>query len=177
MPPSHSSISPAIRRFRATTLTALALAASLSVIAGCESDGTEKDEDEVLMPPEVGTNVREWQDRQVTKADAAYFIFYRHEWQNVDDTATLSEFGFNHARRVAERAVAFDYPVIIEPEPGQPELDQRRVDYMIEFLTDRNVPQARRRVVVAVPREIPRDADEFPNPGTRAGAGMGSGKK
>ena len=120
------------------------------------------------MPPEAGVNVREWQARQIAKADAAFFIVFRHEWANGDDTATLSEFGFDHARRVADKAMALDYPIVIEPEPGQPELDQRRVDYMVEFLTDRNVPQARRRVIVAIPNERAGDAEDFPVAGNRA---------
>jgi len=167
--PSMNSFRTQARR-RGAMLTALALSASLGVIAGCES-GPEDDKDKIMMPPEVGVNVREWQARQIAKADAAFFIIYRHEWQNSEDVAVLSEFGFSHARRVAERAMVFDYPIIIEPEPGQPELDQRRVEHMVEFLSDRNVPLARRRVIVAVPREIPRDADEFPIPSGNGGAG------
>lgn len=161
MPSSHYSNIPA-RGLRALTLAGFACVASLGLLVGCESDGTEDDKDEILMPPEVGVNVREWQARQIAKADASYFIIYKHEWSNGDDTAALSEFGYRHARRVAERAMVLDYPIVIEPEPDQPDLDQRRVDYMVEFLTDRNVPQARRRVIVAVPRERDHDAEDFP---------------
>jgi hypothetical protein len=88
-------------------------------------------------------------DTQETNAEAADFILYDHEF--VGDTAKLTPKGEEHLVQIALRLDHVPFPVVVEqsPEGRYPQLDVKRRQAVIHYLSKLGLENFENRVVVA----------------------------
>lgn len=127
-------------------LAGLVTAAMLLGAAGLGCDAQERANDETLLAPPPGQQVRKWQERQIAKADADAFIIYLYEWQN--EGTMLGPFGRRHMSEIVEHVPYWPYPVVIEADLDDPQLNADRRDAVIAYLFEQGVPSPEERVVV-----------------------------
>jgi hypothetical protein len=97
----------------------------------------------------LGSVVRAHYHTMQANAEAADFIFHRHEF--VGNTAELAPRGKDHIAEVAARMRSAPFPVIIErtENNADPELDAFRRDLVAQILTDFGNPDAQQRTIVS----------------------------
>jgi uncharacterized membrane protein YgcG len=97
----------------------------------------------------LGSTVRAHYQVMETNAEAADFIFHRHDF--VGDTAQLTPDGRDKVLEIAARMKSAPFPVLIERSEtnADPELDQLRRNLIAHVLTEFGSPDAERRTVVA----------------------------
>jgi len=86
---------------------------------------------------------------QQTNAEAADFIFYRHEFVGL--TNQLTPGAIRHLEQVALRLEHVPFPVVIEESEhnARPELDDARRRLIVEQLARLGVPDADGRVIIS----------------------------
>lgn len=97
----------------------------------------------------LGSTVRAHYQVMETNAEAADFIFHRHDF--VGETAELTPDGKDKVLEIAARMRSTPFPVIIERSENNsdPELDAIRRTLIARILTDMGNPDANQRTVVA----------------------------
>ena len=121
-----------------------------------------------------------WETQQ-TNAEAADFLFFRHEFRA--KTAELAPGTKRHLESVALRLEHVPFPVVIEQSKHDryPKLDRKRRQIIVEHLTRMGVADAEDRVIIApafLPGYSANEAAQsyystFDNAGYGAGAGGG----
>ncbi|MFG0297282.1 MAG: hypothetical protein ACF8PG_15350 [Maioricimonas sp. JB045] len=99
----------------------------------------------------LGSTVRAHYQVMETNAEAADFIFHRHDF--VGATAELTPDGKDKVLEIAARMRSAPFPVLIERSENNsdPELDAIRRTLIARILTDMGNPDANQRTVVATP--------------------------
>ncbi len=114
-----------------------------------------------LHPKPLGTLVDPAFQKQEENAEASDFVIPQHEWNG--ETASMNDRGLEHLKRIAERAPAVPFPILVEPsnmavDPntthqyavnGNAALDQERRQAVARALTGMGVGEAEQRVFVA----------------------------
>lgn len=97
----------------------------------------------------LGSVVRAHYHTMQTNAEAADFIFHRHEF--VGKTAELTPRGKDHIVEVGARMRSAPFPVIIERSENNsdPELDAFRRNIVAQILADFGNPDAQQRTIVS----------------------------
>lgn len=97
----------------------------------------------------LGSTVRAHYQVMQTNAEAADFIFHRHEF--MAQTAELTPDGKDHVLEVAARMRSTPFPVLVERSENNadPELDATRRSLIAQVLTDMGNPDAQNRTVVS----------------------------
>jgi hypothetical protein len=127
--------------------------ASLVLATGCASlpSGSPCAEDiQGQFPLPNGTFVREYNSRQVLKAQEESFVIYHYEWL-FEKPDVLGPFGAVHVRGIAARLPTDARNVYIQAS-ADPLLDQVRMTVIINALTEMGVADAATRVYVGPSR-------------------------
>ncbi len=132
-----------------------ALASPGAVRAGCGCGGGWWDHWRGLFQPTTcpavtGTYTRQLFDQQAAKAEADDFVIYKNEWY-MGGTA-LGPFGSYHVTEIVRRLAEVPFPVVIQPQIGDPALDLTRRDVVVRALASAGVPDADQRVIIAYPQ-------------------------
>ncbi len=101
-------------------------------------------------PAVTGTYTRQLFDQQAAKAEADDFVIYKNEWY-MGGTA-LGPFGSYHITEIVRRLGEVPFPVVIQPQIGDPALDLTRRDVVVRALASAGVPDADQRVLIAYPQ-------------------------
>ena len=107
------------------------------------------------LPAPNGDHVRRFQNLQVTKADAADFVFYTNEWRELE----LGPFGEMHLAKVIRRLPGVPFPVVLQPSEDM-KLNEARKLVMINHLAKGGITDAPNRVLIAYPDAEGLDANE-----------------
>src|SRR5262245_7723648 len=107
------------------------------------------------LPAPNGDHVRAFQNLQVTKADAADFVFYTNEWRELE----LGPFGEKHLAKVLRNLPGTPYPVVLQPEEDR-KLNEARKLVMINYLARGGITDAPNRVLIAYPDAEGLDGNE-----------------
>lgn len=108
------------------------------------------------LPDPQGDHVRRFQNLQITKADAADYVFYTNEWRELE----LGPFGEQHLAKVLRRLPHVPYPVVLQPEYNNTKLNEARKLTMINHLAKGGITDAPNRVVIAYPDAEGLDGNE-----------------
>ena len=131
-----------------------ALAGAGAAAAGCGCGGWWDHWRELCQPttcPAVtGTYTRQLFDQQAAKAEADDFVIYKNEWY-LGGTA-LGPFGSYHITEIVRRLAEVPFPVVIQPQIGDPALDMTRRDIVVRALASAGVPNPDQRVIIAYPQ-------------------------
>ena len=97
----------------------------------------------------LGSVVRAHYHTMQANAEAADFIFHRHEF--VGKTAELTPSGKDHIVEVAARMRSAPFPVLVERSEhnSDPEVDALRRETVAQILSDFGNPDARQRTIVS----------------------------
>jgi hypothetical protein len=101
-------------------------------------------------PAVTGTYTRQLFDQQAAKAEADDFVIYKNEWYM--GGMALGPFGSYHITEIVRRLAEVPFPVVIQPQIGDPALDLARRDVVVRALAQAGVPDAEQRVLVAYPQ-------------------------
>jgi hypothetical protein len=101
-------------------------------------------------PAVTGTYTRQLFDQQAAKAEADDFVIYKNEWY-MGGTA-LGPFGSYHVTEIVRRLAEVPFPVVIQPQIGDPAVDLARRDVVVRALAQAGVPDADQRVIIAYPQ-------------------------
>jgi hypothetical protein len=124
------------------------------------------------MPAPNGSFVRQWQERQIAKADMDHFVIYRHEWHA--DGFAPGPYGRHHLDQIARRLPSVAFPVVIQPDPND-RVNAIRRQEVINFLLAHGVSDAAERVIVGFPQAEGLYGDETPRIYSRIIRGIGIG--
>lgn len=115
-------------------------------LAGCKYGGVDNCADipQGAIPAPNGGHVREWQYRQIAKAEADDFVIYLHEWYK--GGSDLGPYGRYHVGLIARRLPHAIFPVVIQPSASA-DLDQQRRAVVITKLTNLGIRDAEARVI------------------------------
>jgi hypothetical protein len=122
--------------------------AYLLIVAGVLAGDCAKLPCGAIAPPN-GSHVREFQHLQTVKAEADDFVVYKNEWYL--GGTTPGPFGLYHLNEIARRASGSPFPVVIQPELD-PAANEARRDAVVKHLLAAGVPDARTRVIIALPQ-------------------------
>jgi hypothetical protein len=120
----------------------------LLILAGVLAGDGARPPCDPVAPPN-GTHVREFQHLQTVKAEADDFVIYKNEWYL--GGTTPGPFGLYHLNEIARRAPGSPFPVVIQPELD-PTVNETRRDVVVKHLLATGVPDARTRVIIALPQ-------------------------
>ena len=97
----------------------------------------------------MGSTVRAHYQTMETNAEAADFIFHRHDF--VGKTVQLTPDARDKIPEIAARMRTQPFPVLIERSENNsdPGLDQQRRDFVARILADLGAPEADRRTIVS----------------------------
>jgi hypothetical protein len=101
-------------------------------------------------PAVTGTYTRQLFDQQAAKAEADDFVIYKNEWYMAG--TGLGPFGSYHITEIVRRLGEVPFPVVIQPQIGDPALDLARRDVIVRALARAGVPDADQRVIIAYPQ-------------------------
>ncbi len=110
------------------------------------------------IPQPIGTHVNELITRQVNKAEVDQFAIYLYEWAG--DSANFGPFGSRHIERLAARLPHVQFPVVIEPDCGDPGVNEARRLTVVAFLEQHGIPNASQVVRLGFPQAEGLYADE-----------------
>jgi hypothetical protein len=132
-----------------------ALAAPGAGRAGCGCGGGWWDHWRELCQPTTcpavtGTYTRQLFDQQAAKAEADDFVIYKNEWYM--GGTQLGPFGSYHITEIVRRLPEVPFPVVIQPQIGDPALDMTRRDVVVRALASAGVPDPDQRVLIAYPQ-------------------------
>jgi len=131
-----------------------ALAGAGAARAGCGCGGWWGHWGELFQPttcPAVtGTYTRQLFDQQAAKAEADDFVIYKNEWYM--GGTHLGPFGSYHITEIVRRLAGVPFPVVIQPQIGDPALDLTRRDVVVRALAEAGVPNPDQRVLIAYPQ-------------------------
>jgi hypothetical protein len=101
-------------------------------------------------PAVTGTYTRQLFDQQAAKAEADDFVIYKNEWYM--GGTKPGPFGSYHLTEIVRRLAEVPFPVVIQPQVGDPGLDLARRDVVVRSLAQAGVPDADQRVIIAYPQ-------------------------
>jgi hypothetical protein len=101
-------------------------------------------------PAVTGTYTRQFFDQQAAKAEADDFVIYKNEWYM--GGTHLGPFGSYHITEIVRRLAEVPFPVVIQPQIGDPALDLTRRDLIVRALAEAGVPNPDQRVIIAYPQ-------------------------
>jgi hypothetical protein len=134
---------------RVAQLFPVALLGTAAVFAaGC---GAQRQEDICAgdLPRPLGSHVAEWTGRQTAKARGSEFTLYLFRFQPSSTELT------NEGRRILARITPLlnseAYPIVIEPEDNNPQLDDARRRAIVAMITQARILDPETRVVIAAP--------------------------
>jgi hypothetical protein len=127
-----------------------ALAAPGAGLAGCGCGHWRELFQPTTCPAVTGTYTRQLFDQQAAKAEADDFVIYKNEWYM--GGTHLGPFGSYHITEIVRRLAEVPFPVVIQPQIGDPALDLTRHDVVVRALAQAGVPDAEQRVIIAYRR-------------------------
>jgi hypothetical protein len=101
------------------------------------------------MPAPYGTFMREWETRQVLKAQVDRFAIYRIEW--LEGSAVPGPYGGVHLDQIARRLPHCPFTVVVQPEPNEA-LNRARRMQVVAYLESHGIADAAERVVIGLPQ-------------------------
>jgi hypothetical protein len=101
-------------------------------------------------PAVTGTYTRQLFDLQAAKAEADDFVIYKNEWYM--GGTKLGPFGSYHITEIVRRLAEVPFPVVLQPQIGDPALDLARRDVVVRALAEAGMPDADQRVIIAYPQ-------------------------
>jgi hypothetical protein len=135
-------------------LTRLGMTAPL-FITGCASTGNWWNIDNCAtippgaQPAPLGTYVHRFQDVQAAKAEADDFVIYKYEWR--PNSPVLSPFGMYHINEIIKRLPFVPFPVMIQVNEVDGQLNEARRCAIVQALTMNGIPDAETRVILGFP--------------------------
>ncbi|MCE2967768.1 MAG: hypothetical protein ACK55O_07460 [Phycisphaerales bacterium] len=133
---------------RARVLPFVLLSAAAAVAGGC---GAQRQEDICAgdLPRPLGSHVAEWTGRQTAKARGSEFTLYRFRFQ--PGSTELTNEGRRIMARLTSQLNSEAYPIVIEPEDNNPQLDEGRRRAIVSMITQARILDPETRVVIAAP--------------------------
>lgn len=110
------------------------------------------------IPQPYGWFVHKWQNAQCAKAEADDFVIYKHEW--FKGGLDLGPYGVYHIQQMLKRLPGVPFPILIEVDRRNAELNESRRMQIVNILTQACVPDAETRVVLGYPEAFGLYGDE-----------------